>query len=54
MMARARPEPAQSALTALADRTRRQIFERLLALCNDVGLISEEYDVQRRRLVGGG
>ncbi|MDY7231300.1 glycoside hydrolase family 15 protein [Hyalangium rubrum] len=30
----------------------REIFERLLGLCNDVGLLSEEYDVTRRRLVG--
>jgi GH15 family glucan-1,4-alpha-glucosidase len=30
----------------------RAIFERLLALRNDVGLISEEYDVEARRLVG--
>jgi GH15 family glucan-1,4-alpha-glucosidase len=30
----------------------RQLFERLLALCNDVGLISEEYDVHAQRLVG--
>ena len=28
------------------------LFERLLSLCNDVGLISEEYDTERRRLVG--
>ena len=28
------------------------LFERLLSLCNDVGLLSEEYDVGRRRLVG--
>jgi GH15 family glucan-1,4-alpha-glucosidase len=28
------------------------LFERLLALCNDVGLLSEEYDIGRRRLVG--
>lgn len=28
------------------------LFERLLALRNDVGLLSEEYDVRRRRLVG--
>jgi GH15 family glucan-1,4-alpha-glucosidase len=28
------------------------LFERLVALCNDVGLLSEEYDVTRRRLVG--
>ncbi len=28
------------------------LFERLLALCNDVGLISEEYDPIDRRLLG--
>jgi GH15 family glucan-1,4-alpha-glucosidase len=28
------------------------LFERLVALCNDVGLLSEEYDVSRRRLLG--
>ena len=28
------------------------LFERLLTLCNDVGLLSEEYDVERQRLVG--
>jgi GH15 family glucan-1,4-alpha-glucosidase len=28
------------------------LFERLLALRNDVGLLSEEYDCRRRRLVG--
>jgi GH15 family glucan-1,4-alpha-glucosidase len=28
------------------------LFTRLLALCNDVGLLSEEYDVASRRLVG--
>ncbi|HYF28199.1 MAG TPA: glycoside hydrolase family 15 protein [Baekduia sp.] len=28
------------------------LFERLLGLCNDVGLISEEYDPDARRLVG--
>jgi GH15 family glucan-1,4-alpha-glucosidase len=28
------------------------IFERLAALCNDVGLLSEEYDPVTRRLVG--
>jgi GH15 family glucan-1,4-alpha-glucosidase len=27
-------------------------FERLLALCNDVGLLSEEYDPKTGRLVG--
>jgi GH15 family glucan-1,4-alpha-glucosidase len=30
----------------------RAIFERLLSLCNDVGLLAEEYDVKERRLVG--
>jgi GH15 family glucan-1,4-alpha-glucosidase len=30
----------------------RELFERLLTLRNDVGLLSEEYDVARRRLVG--
>jgi len=30
----------------------RALFERLLALRNDVGLLSEEYDVQHKRLVG--
>jgi GH15 family glucan-1,4-alpha-glucosidase len=30
----------------------RNLFERLLALCNDVGLLSEEFDVRRGRLVG--
>jgi GH15 family glucan-1,4-alpha-glucosidase len=30
----------------------RRIFERLLGLCNDVGLISEEYDTIAGRLVG--
>ena len=28
------------------------LFERLLALRNDVGLLSEEYDPARNRLVG--
>ena len=30
----------------------RELFERLTALCNDVGLLSEEYDPAARRLVG--
>jgi GH15 family glucan-1,4-alpha-glucosidase len=30
----------------------RSLFERLLALRNDLGLISEEYDVDRGRMVG--
>jgi GH15 family glucan-1,4-alpha-glucosidase len=29
-----------------------QLFERLLRLCNDVGLLSEEYDPVAKRLVG--
>jgi GH15 family glucan-1,4-alpha-glucosidase len=28
------------------------LFERLLDLCNDVGLIAEEYDPQQKRLLG--
>lgn len=28
------------------------LFERLLALCNDVGLLSEEYDPNKRRMLG--
>jgi GH15 family glucan-1,4-alpha-glucosidase len=30
----------------------RRLFERLLAVRNDVGLLSEEYDVETQRLVG--
>ena len=30
----------------------RTIYERLLALCNDVGLLSEEYDAERRPHAG--
>jgi GH15 family glucan-1,4-alpha-glucosidase len=30
----------------------RALFERLIGLCNDIGLLSEEYDTGRRRLVG--
>lgn len=30
----------------------RALFERLLSLCNDVGLLSEEYDPKNKRLVG--
>jgi GH15 family glucan-1,4-alpha-glucosidase len=39
---------------AMAGRTdeARELFERLLGLCNDLGLISEEYDPQRKRLIG--
>ena len=32
--------------------TRRRLFERLLALRNDVGLLAEEYDPVARRLLG--
>ncbi len=34
------------------DQDARRLFERLLALRNDVGLLSEEYDLQAQRLVG--
>jgi hypothetical protein len=30
----------------------RKLFERLMGLANDVGLLSEEYDSTRKRLVG--
>lgn len=30
----------------------RRIFERLLGLCNDVGLLAEEYDPHGRRMLG--
>lgn len=30
----------------------KAMFERLVALCNDVGLISEEYDAKAKRMVG--
>jgi GH15 family glucan-1,4-alpha-glucosidase len=33
-------------------REAQELFERLLGLCNDVGLLSEEYDVEQHRLVG--
>jgi GH15 family glucan-1,4-alpha-glucosidase len=33
-------------------RDARRLFDRLLELRNDVGLLSEEYDPHRRRLVG--
>jgi len=29
-----------------------RLFERLIALCNDVGLLSEQYDPRDRRLIG--
>ena len=34
------------------DADAKALFERLLTLCNDVGLLSEEYDASRCRLVG--
>jgi GH15 family glucan-1,4-alpha-glucosidase len=34
------------------DREAREIFERLLALRNDVGLLSEQYDVRNKRFLG--
>jgi GH15 family glucan-1,4-alpha-glucosidase len=30
----------------------RRLFERLLAVCNDVGLLSEQYDPHTRRFLG--
>ena len=42
-----------SALKAIGrESDARALFNRLLALRNDVGLLSEEYDVDRKRLVG--
>jgi GH15 family glucan-1,4-alpha-glucosidase len=34
------------------NRDARKLFERLLRLRNDLGLLSEEFDVERKRLVG--
>ncbi len=39
------------ALTGRIDKA-RSLYERLLGLTNDLGLLSEEYDVERRRQVG--
>ena len=33
-------------------KARRRLFERVLSLRNDVGLLSEEYDVGTNRLLG--
>jgi GH15 family glucan-1,4-alpha-glucosidase len=30
----------------------KEMFDRLCALCNDVGLLSEEYDPKAQRLLG--
>jgi hypothetical protein len=37
---------------ALGADDARALFERLLALSNDLGLLAEKYDVKRRRQVG--
>ncbi len=34
------------------DKDARQVFEQLLKICNDVGLLSEEYDPRSKRLLG--
>lgn len=34
------------------EKDARSLYKRLLGLCNDVGLLSEEYDVRNRRQVG--
>jgi len=34
------------------DDDARKLFEYLLSLCNDTGLLSEEYDSRRKRMVG--
>ena len=42
-----------SALKAIGrKRDAKKLFERLLALRNDLGLLSEEFDVERNRMVG--
>jgi GH15 family glucan-1,4-alpha-glucosidase len=42
-----------SALKAIGrEPEARKLFERLIKLRNDVGLLSEEYDIKRKRLVG--
>jgi GH15 family glucan-1,4-alpha-glucosidase len=42
-----------SALKAIGrKRDAKKLFERLLALCNDVGLLSEEFDPEQNRMVG--
>lgn len=34
------------------DADAKELFERLLAITNDVGLLAEEYDTERKRLIG--
>ena len=42
-----------SSLKAIGrERDARALFERLIKLRNDVGLLAEEYDTQKERLVG--
>jgi GH15 family glucan-1,4-alpha-glucosidase len=43
---------AESLLVTGRRKEAQQLFERLLALRNDVGFLSEEYDPQSKRLVG--
>jgi GH15 family glucan-1,4-alpha-glucosidase len=41
------------AYITLGRRAEAQVlFERLLALANDVGLLAEEFDIEQQRLVG--
>ncbi|BCJ28906.1 glycoside hydrolase family 15 protein [Actinocatenispora sera] len=39
---------------AMAGRTEEatELFDQLLGLCNDVGLLAEEYDIERNRMLG--
>jgi GH15 family glucan-1,4-alpha-glucosidase len=42
-----------SSLKAIGrEQDARKLFDRLLTLCNDLGLLSEEYDPKHKRLVG--
>lgn len=34
------------------DKDAQELFERLIALCNDVGLLAEQYDTHGRRMLG--
>jgi hypothetical protein len=49
--ARRHPEPARYVLVGRRDDARK-LFERLLSLRNDLGLLSEEYDPAAKRLLG--
>jgi len=44
--------PVGLACSRRHDRDARRLYERLLGLRNDVGLLSEEYDPRAKRLVG--